>query len=79
MKCLHCCRVFVCVISPVAPLWQTFQDIVTEAQLIISLTVVDALQGDPHQLVWVPDDLLRALQYRGRLVLSSQVCASKLS
>lgn len=60
--------VFVCVISPVAPLWQTFQDIITEAELVISLTAVDALQGDPHQLVRVPDDLLLALQQPGRLM-----------
>lgn len=72
----HC--VFVWEISPVAPLRQTFQDIITEAELVISLTAVDALQSDPHQLVWVPDDLLLALQHRGRLMSAcSQVRASK--
>lgn len=71
-------RVFVCIISPVAPLRQTFQDIITEAELVISLTAVDALQGHPHQLVRVPDDLLLALQHRGRqMSVSSQVGASK--
>lgn len=72
--------VFVCRSSPVAPLRQTFQDIVTEAELVISLTAVDALQGDPHQLVWVPDDLLLALKQRQRLMSAcSQVRASKHS
>lgn len=54
------------VLSPVAPLRQTFQDIVAEAELVVSLAAVDALQSDPHQLVRVPDDLLLALQHRGR-------------
>lgn len=58
--------VFVHVISPVAPLRQTFQDVVTEAELVVSLTAVDALQSDPHQLVRVPDDLLLALAQRRR-------------
>lgn len=62
------CSAFVCAISPVAPLRQTFQDIITEAELVISLTAVDALQSDPHQLVWVRDDLLLALQQRERLM-----------
>ncbi|TNN50120.1 hypothetical protein EYF80_039664 [Liparis tanakae] len=44
---------------------RTLQDVVTEAELLISLTAVDALQGDGHQLVWVPDDLLLALEERG--------------
>lgn len=54
------------VISPVAPLRQTFQDIIAEAELVISLAAVDALQGDLHQLVRVPDDLLLALQTQGK-------------
>jgi len=56
--------VCVCVL-PVASLRQTLQDVVTEAELLISLTAIDALQGDRHQLVWVPDDLLLALEERG--------------
>lgn len=55
------------VISPVAPLWQTFQDVITEAELVVSLAAVDALQSDPHQLVRVSDDLLLALQRRGKM------------
>lgn len=64
--CAICVR-FVCVdacVWPVAPLWQTLQDFITQAELVVSLTAVDALQSDLHQLVWVPNNLLLALEER---------------
>lgn len=51
-------------VSPVAPLRQTLQDVIAEAELVIPLTAVDALQGDGHQLIRVPNDLLLALERR---------------
>lgn len=47
---------------PIAPLRQTLQDVITDAELVISLAAVDALQGNRHQLVWVPNNLLLALE-----------------
>lgn len=40
---------------------KTLQDVIAQAELVVSLAAVDALQGDLHQLLRVPDHLLLAL------------------
>lgn len=49
---------------PEAPLRQTLQDVVAQAELVVSLAAIDALQRHRHQLVGVPDHFLRILDER---------------
>lgn len=57
-------------VLPVAPLWQTLQDVITEAKLVISVAAVDTLQGNHHQLVWVPNNFLLTLEKEERTSVS---------